>query len=95
MIEACLDHPIWYLQAESLPCSSTDASGTDTSTANTAINPDQIFEFWQKKFKDNVTRDERVGKELEALGWNVAVIWQCETAGLDALAGKLKDIMGS
>lgn len=56
--------------------------------------PKSNVEFWVRKFQTNVTRDERVRKELEALGWRTAVIWQCETAEPDSLAGTLKGILG-
>lgn len=57
-------------------------------------NPKSNVDFWARKFQTNVTRDERVRKELEALGWRTAVIWQCETAEPDSLAGTLKGILG-
>ena len=56
--------------------------------------PKSNIEFWERKFQINVTRDERVRKELEALGWRVAVIWQCESAKPDSLAGTLRNILG-
>jgi DNA mismatch endonuclease (patch repair protein) len=35
--------------------------------------------FWATKFSSNVARDDRVQSELRSLGWNVVVIWECET----------------
>jgi DNA mismatch endonuclease (patch repair protein) len=35
--------------------------------------------FWAAKFTSNVARDERAQSELHSLGWNVVVIWECET----------------
>ncbi|WP_139858505.1 very short patch repair endonuclease [Bradyrhizobium ivorense] len=43
-------------------------------------------EFWATKFKSNVARDRRVEKELRALGWDVIVIWECETKKSETLA---------
>jgi len=60
-----------------------------------SYKPKSNVEFWTKKFESNLTRDERVRKELEALGWKFAVIWECETTEPDDLAGRLKDILGS
>jgi DNA mismatch endonuclease, patch repair protein len=60
-----------------------------------SYRPKSNIEFWAKKFETNLTRDERVRKELEALGWKIAVIWECETTEPDDLAGRLKDILGS
>lgn len=34
--------------------------------------------FWQKKFTDNISRDEKNCAELKKLGWKVIVIWECE-----------------
>ena len=56
--------------------------------------PKSNIEFWQRKFDNNIARDRRVWKELEALGWKPAVIWQCETVEPDSLGGKLKVILG-
>jgi DNA mismatch endonuclease (patch repair protein) len=44
-----------------------------------AYTPKSNVEFWQKKFQTNVDRDIRVRQELEAGGWNVVIIWECET----------------
>ena len=47
--------------------------------------------FWQRKFADNVRRDELKAQQLRKLGWNVLTIWQCETKdtlGLERLLMK-------
>ncbi len=36
-------------------------------------------DFWAAKFERNVERDHRVKTELEAIGWRVFTIWECET----------------
>jgi len=36
-------------------------------------------EKWKKKFSANIARDKRVEQELLALGWRIAVIWECTT----------------
>lgn len=51
-------------------------------------------EFWNAKFAANVARDDRVMRELEADGWKVVVIWECETLKPDALAARLDEIFG-
>jgi len=35
--------------------------------------------FWSAKFSRNVVRDRENRKALEALGWRVIEVWQCET----------------
>jgi DNA mismatch endonuclease, patch repair protein len=48
--------------------------------------------YWAAKIADNRARDRRQSRALRALGWNVAVVWECECASerkLGALASKL------
>ena len=40
--------------------------------------PKNNAEFWKTKITGNVERDLRQQKELQSLGWNVIVIWECE-----------------
>ena len=42
-----------------------------------ASTPTQNAEFWNKKFNDNVRRDSEVYCQLKALGWRIAIIWEC------------------
>lgn len=44
-----------------------------------AYTPKSNVEFWLNKLQTNVVRDTRVRQELEDGGWNVVVIWECET----------------
>lgn len=43
-----------------------------------ATTPKTRTEFWQEKFDRNVVNDRKHKEELEAMGWNVIVIWECE-----------------
>lgn len=52
-------------------------------------------EYWHSKFSANVERDERVRAELEARGWKVATIWECETKNEVALRDTLHGILSS
>ncbi len=40
--------------------------------------PQSNAEFWRNKIVGNVERDQRQKAELQALGWQVIVIWECE-----------------
>ena len=40
--------------------------------------PKSHAEFWDRKFELNRERDERKTRELEALGWTVLTVWECE-----------------
>ena len=43
-----------------------------------ATMPKSNVEFWENKFYKNKERDECNKKELEAMGWNVITVWECE-----------------
>ena len=43
-----------------------------------ATTPKTNAEFWQAKFDRNVERDAQTREALEAEGWTVIVIWECE-----------------
>jgi len=45
--------------------------------------------FWQDKFDQNVQRDIRSVLALEALGWDVLTVWECQTADVRTLAESL------
>lgn len=42
--------------------------------------PSSNVEFWQEKIRRNKERDAQEVAKLEALGWNVIVVWECELA---------------
>lgn len=59
------------------------------SGCNRARMPSSNIEYWQRKFKSNVSRDEENKKLLESSGWQVIVIWECELKNLQNLESKL------
>lgn len=40
--------------------------------------PQTNSEFWQAKISRNQERDQEVWRQLEAKGWAVIVVWECE-----------------
>lgn len=50
-------------------------------------------EYWLPKFKRTIQRDNACEKELRELGWDVLVVWECETRNLELLELKLRDFM--
>ncbi len=56
-----------------------------------ASNPGTRADYWAKKFRSNVERDIRVKSELEASGWRVVVIWECETKDANGLMRILRE----
>jgi len=55
-----------------------------------STTPKQNFEFWQEKFDKNIQRDERKLSELRRDGYDVLVVWECETLVPDRLVHKLQ-----
>jgi len=50
--------------------------------------PKTRTDFWNEKFRKNVERDQRGEDALRKGGWNVLIIWECQTKhpiALDAL----------
>lgn len=43
-----------------------------------ASTPSSNTDYWETKFARNVERDRRTRETLEADGWTVVVIWECE-----------------
>lgn len=41
--------------------------------------PKSRLNFWKSKLVTNVERDKKVKKKLQRLGWNILVIWECQT----------------
>ena len=54
-----------------------------------ATRPD----FWDAKFRRTVERDAEQTAALEALGWRVAVIWECEIRPAGSLSAKLERLL--
>lgn len=56
--------------------------------------PETGQDYWTERFRRNFERDEATAASLTKLGWNVAVIWECEARRPDlddVLSGLLRD----
>ncbi|TIN68698.1 MAG: very short patch repair endonuclease, partial [Mesorhizobium sp.] len=51
--------------------------------------PKTRAQFWEAKFRENVARDSRNETALQEAGWEVLVVWECETQHLPALQQRL------
>ena len=51
--------------------------------------PKSRVDFWTRKFDENVERDRQVQSLLEALGWRVCTVWECELSDTDRLVARL------
>jgi len=54
-----------------------------------AYTPKSRVKFWKDKFAETVNRDKQHLKQLKENGWEVFIVWECETKDMD----KLKKIL--
>lgn len=47
--------------------------------------PASRVEYWEPKLRRNQERDQEKARELEAAGWNVVTVWECEAKDPAAL----------
>ena len=57
--------------------------------------PKTRVDYWEAKIRQNQQRDNRVADALDALEWNVAVIWQCQMRSEQALETRLFEIFSA
>ena len=48
--------------------------------------------FWTKKISDTIERDRKNQLDLENLGWEVLVVWQCEIKNKELRSRRLHDL---
>jgi DNA mismatch endonuclease (patch repair protein) len=60
---------------------------------NRTTTPKTRKAFWADKFKSNIERDKVKQRQLKALGWDVLVIWECQTFDLTNLAERLSSFL--
>lgn len=51
--------------------------------------PSTNVEYWDRKLLSNRSRDQSNAKALKALGWQVMVIWECQTVTLSGVAQRI------
>lgn len=49
--------------------------------------------FWKKKLQENQQRDKRNRRLLRRLGWEVFVVWECQTKRREWLVTRLVDFL--
>jgi DNA mismatch endonuclease (patch repair protein) len=57
--------------------------------------PQSKLEYWGPKLARNRQRDGENRAALEAAGWQVLVIWECETKAAEQLARRLGEFLGA
>lgn len=60
-----------------------------------ATTPKRNADFWADKFRGNQKRDARVQAELRRLGFDVIVVWECESEVRERLASILRKKLGT
>lgn len=56
--------------------------------------PKSRLDYWDEKIAANRARDARKESELQAGGWQVMSVWQCEIADMETLEQKLRSFLG-
>jgi len=51
-------------------------------------------DFWLDKFEKNRARDREDLKKLRAAGWDILVIWECQTRDLLLLTDRCERFLG-
>ncbi|MDE3265842.1 MAG: very short patch repair endonuclease [Acidobacteriota bacterium] len=50
--------------------------------------------FWQEKLDGNARRDQMNQVALRGMGWEVLVVWECETKNLERLTDRVTAFLG-
>ena len=58
-----------------------------------ATTPKTRRAYWLDKFSRNKARDARTEEALSDMGWDMLVVWECETKDADALSARLLGFM--
>lgn len=56
--------------------------------------PKSRLDFWEPKLEANRLRDIRNKEALEAAGWRVLVIWECEVKDPLRISDKVREFLG-
>jgi DNA mismatch endonuclease (patch repair protein) len=51
------------------------------------------LDYWLPKLARNKARDRTAQEDLQALGWQVLVIWECETKAPEIVRSKLEELL--
>lgn len=59
-----------------------------------AVPPKSRLEYWGPKLARNKERDAVNVAALEAAGWRVLTLWECEIRDREAITGRLREFLG-
>ncbi|HMN39062.1 MAG TPA: very short patch repair endonuclease [Hyphomicrobium sp.] len=57
-----------------------------------ASSPKTNKKYWRSKLSKNVARDEEMQNHLRGMGYEVFVVWECETRDPEALCNRIAQI---
>ena len=60
---------------------------------NRTTSPKTRSAYWADKFETNKRRDKIKQRRLRQLGWDILIIWECETLNIDKLAKRLSSFL--
>ena len=60
---------------------------------NRSKRPASNKKFWNEKIDKTIKRDTRIRRQLKTLGWDVLVIWQCQTKKEDFVKSRLMQFL--
>jgi DNA mismatch endonuclease (patch repair protein) len=60
-----------------------------------ATTPKSNRKYWLNKFDENVRRDKQKSIQLTKLGWNVMIVWECETKNSNILNKIVEEVLSS
>lgn len=52
--------------------------------------PKSHTEYWEAKIRRNIERDREHQRQLEEMGYDVLVVWECQTKDIETLREKLR-----
>ncbi len=55
--------------------------------------PKSNTEFWIEKIGKNVERDTRIYRKLRKDGWQILIVWECQTRNMSKLTSRLATFM--
>lgn len=55
-----------------------------------AARPSSNTDFWEKKLDGNSKRDKKKIRDLQRLGWQALILWQCELKNLKEVSARLR-----
>lgn len=50
--------------------------------------------YWSPKLARNIERDREAAERLQAIGWRVFTVWECETKQIENLEKRLREFLG-